>query len=653
MANNAIGFSILYTSMKYTYCIAYIFFFCGFTYNIDTAVPEERLTYLFRNGLNMVSDKLENLHKTIATKKTKDIRSVYLQCREAYKQCEFLIEYYDDEIIKKNINAAPLLKLNPSSAQTDIVEPEGFQVLDELIFEEEHIISDSTLKSIDEQVHTLQEVWKRFSYFSQSIKVEKRHLIESVQLGLIRLVSLGITGFDVPSSGNAINETAIVLLSMKEYISVLKPKNKEQNDLYNKATTLFDEASQYCLNNPDFDNFDRVHFITLYAEPLFTSIAGFHDIYNIEYYDETSNKPSAVNFRSRHIFSTELLDAHYFTKQLPKTQNSFKYELGKLLFFDPALSYNNDRSCASCHNPKMAFTDGLKTSLAFERKGSLLRNAPTLINAIFAERFFYDLRAHSFEDQVQHVITNEKEFHNDFSAIITKLASSEEYTDLFNKSFPDVQEGKISGYTISAALASYQMKLQSFNSPVDRYLRGEKITLPNQVKNGFNLFMGKAACGTCHFAPTFAGLVPPRFKETESEILGITEKSDSVTPVLDGDLGRYNGRAKEKVSIYKHSFKTMTIRNVALTAPYFHHGGFLTLEEVVDFYDRGGGAGMGLKVFNQTLPPDKLNLSNREKKDLVTFLKSLTDTTGLTDIPKKLPHIPMIPDKQRKIGGEY
>lgn len=638
--------------MKYIYYIILVSLVCGFTYNVENENPEEQFTTLFHSNLKMVSEQLEKFHKSIKTKETRNIRSEYIQCREAYKQSEFLIEYYDDELIKRNINAAPLLKLNPSSAQTEIITPEGFQVLDELIYAE-NIISDSSLKTIEELTTTLQHIWKRFSLHAQSIKVEKRHILESVQLGLVRLVSLGITGFDVPVSENSIKETTVVLSSMKQYVALLKPKNSDQTKLYNRVITLFDKAQQYCNSNTDFDKFDRLEFITSYAEPLFMLVSDFHVEYNIEYYDETTNKPSAINFRSKHLFSTDLFNTHYFTRQLPSTQNNDKYELGKLLFFDPVLSINNNRACASCHNPQMAFTDGMKTSAAFNKKENLLRNAPTLINAIFAERFFYDLRAHSFEDQVQHVVTNEKEFHNDFSTVITKLESSKEYSSLFDKAFPDVKEGKISGYTISAALASYQMTLKSFNSPIDRYIRGEKFALTKSVKNGFNLFMGKAGCGTCHFAPTFSGLVPPRFDETESEVLGITETSDTISPKLDNDLGRYNGRAKEKVSIYKRSFKTMTVRNIGLTAPYFHHGGFSTLEEVIDFYDRGGGAGMGLEVAHQTLPPDKLNLSNKEKKDIITFLQTLTDTTGLTSIPKRLPVIPAISDKQRTIGGEY
>jgi cytochrome c peroxidase len=138
--------------------------------------------------------------------------------------------------------------------------------------------------------------------------------------------------------------------------------------------------------------------------------------------------------------------------------------------------------------------------------------------------------------------------------------------------------------------------------------------------------MGKAACGTCHFAPTFGGLVPPLYHENESEVLGVFEKPGLKIP--DGDPGRAaNGVVSEDADIYQHSFKTVSVRNVALTAPYFHHGGYKTLEEVLDFYNLGGAQGVGLadEVPHQTLPAARLNLSRGEISDIIAFLQSLSD----------------------------
>jgi cytochrome c peroxidase len=138
--------------------------------------------------------------------------------------------------------------------------------------------------------------------------------------------------------------------------------------------------------------------------------------------------------------------------------------------------------------------------------------------------------------------------------------------------------------------------------------------------------MGKANCATCHFAPTFSGLVPPFYTENESEILGVFGSPNIIS--LDEDEGRSNNQIKsEKAWIYEKSFKTTTVRNVELTSPYFHNGAYNTLEEVLDFYNNGGGKGRGIEVQNQTLPEDKLDLSEKEIKELIAFMKSLTDNS--------------------------
>lgn len=208
---------------------------------------------------------------------------------------------------------------------------------------------------------------------------------------------------------------------------------------------------------------------------------------------------------------------------------------------------------------------------------------------------------------------------------------------------------------MSSALAAYVKSLSSFNSPFDKYVRGEVDTIDIAVYEGFNLFMGKAVCGTCHFAPTFNGTVPPLYKESESEVLAVPVGHDTLNPVLDPDLGRYvNGRPTEKADFFKHSFKTPTIRNIALTAPYMHNGGYKTLEEVMDFYNRGGGVGMGLEVENQTLPFDSLALNKNEIHSIISFMQALTDTVGMTSIPKSLPAFPEGSSlNERKVTASY
>jgi cytochrome c peroxidase len=166
--------------------------------------------------------------------------------------------------------------------------------------------------------------------------------------------------------------------------------------------------------------------------------------------------------------------------------------------------------------------------------------------------------------------------------------------------------------------------------------------------------MGKAVCGTCHFAPIFNGTVPPDYKESESEVLGVPENPYVKKPVIDSDEGRGQALLKEKVYFNQYAFKTPTVRNAALTFPYMHNGSYKTLNDVMDFYNKGGGKGIGIIIEHQTLPFDELKLSKTEINDIISFMNALTDTSGLTTKPKTLPKFENHPEwNKRKIGGAY
>src|SRR5699024_10797950 len=140
---------------------------------------------------------------------------------------------------------------------------------------------------------------------------------------------------------------------------------------------------------------------------------------------------------------------------------------------------------------------------------------------------------------------------------------------------------------------------------------------PKEIK-GFNLFMGKAKCATCHFMPLFNGTTPPKYIASEAEVIGVPKsQTDSV---IDPDLGWYKTIG---VDYYKHAFKTPTIRNISKTAPYMHNGIDSTLKQVMVFYNNAGPAGLGFKLSNQTLPEDSLDLTNQEIDAIIAFMKSL------------------------------
>ncbi|MEL7530162.1 MAG: cytochrome c peroxidase, partial [Bacteroidota bacterium] len=340
---------------------------------------------------------------------------------------------------------------------------------------------------------------------------------------------------------------------------------------------------------------------------------------------------------ARSPFGPDFLNSFYFTYQSRPLETEAQKQLGKFLFYEPAMSADAKMSCASCHQPNRAFTDGLARSLDNSGEAFVARNAPTLLNSVYAQRHFYDLRADKLENQLRDVFHNEREFQSDFVELIGRLQESSEYMALFRAAYPGLNDKQLlSRHTIVSAMTAYVRTLKSFNSPFDQYIRKESQELDPEAIAGFNLFMGKANCGTCHFPPTFSGLVPPGYHENETEVLGVP--ADKAATKLDEDEGRIlNKRFHEQADHYRYSFKTMGVRNVALTAPYMHNGVFETLEEVLDFYNRGGGAGMGLEVPHQTLGADPLGLTDEEQTAIIRFMESLTDTVGTSHYPARLP----------------
>lgn len=194
------------------------------------------------------------------------------------------------------------------------------------------------------------------------------------------------------------------------------------------------------------------------------------------------------------------------------------------------------------------------------------------------------------------------------------------------RAFGAAPHAVVSEEQVRIAIAGYIRSLVRFDARFDRYVRGDATALDLAERRGFNTFMGKGKCGTCHFVPLFGGTVPPTYLKTELEVLGVPTRPDTVNATVDLDPGAYR---ITRIPLHQHAFKTPSLRNVAVTGPYMHNGAYRTLEQVVDFYARGGGAGIGVDLPNQTLPPDPLRLTAREKPDLVAFMRSLTDTSGL------------------------
>lgn len=651
------SYLILFSILIFLACILFSSFSSGPETIADS--PGNYVKSQYHAGISGFGQAIHNL-EIIAlslddnTAAVTDLQKSFDQLRVSYKKIEFFAEYFDPEFIKDYINGPPLKSLERKSPSLSILEPEGMQVLEELIYGEDPYREKAAINKL---VQALNDNFHYFKTYQQSIEMADRYIFEASRFQLIRVFSLGITGFDTPMTDNAIKEASI---SMQSVFEALKPylpwAKKKHSSMVEKLEKTFRGAVTYLNENEDFETFDRMEFLKGYINPLYRLILDLQLSLGIETYYETAPLAfkHSVNYLAGNLFDESLLNPYYYLKIRKIDDNKALVDLGRTLFFDPVLSGSNERSCASCHQPDKGFTDGNKKSIAMDFKGTVDRNAPTLINAVYADKYFYDLRVGEMENQIEHVIFDKREFHTSYLQMFEKLEQSEEYVTWFKSVFPGWEHEPINKNTFSAAITAYLKSLSGFNSPFDQYVRGETDELPEAVINGFNLFMGKAGCGTCHFAPTFSGLVPPLYHESESEVLGVTLHNLDSIPVIDPDVGRYKGNLKEHANIYKHSFKTTTVRNVSLTAPYMHNGVFETLEEVVEFYDRGGGQGLGLDVEFQTLPPDPLELTDLEKQHLVKFMEVLVDTTAMTTQPVRLPVFENQPElNQRIIGGIY
>jgi cytochrome c peroxidase len=579
----------------------------------------------FRVFENEVDQLVKLSHPDIAN--IEELKHQITATRYAYKRIEFLFDYRHTDFNKLYINGGPLPKINESSADEFLIHPNGLQTLDELIFSEEAALKIQTIHDLAMELKNSVEL---IAVSHNLIQLSEQQIIESLRSSLVRIFTLGLTGFDTPGSGNAIEEAIVSLKTIEKTLlplgkTALPPAKKKMKSI----KKLLTQAQNYLAQNKDFDTFDRLDFLTKFINPLYRNLYEFQTLNKIE---TPFLKTSAHNYATTNVFDEQFLNTDTYSEFafLP-LYNPKSIALGKMLFYDPILSKSINMSCATCHDPKLAFTDGLPKSKASVPGKFTHRNAPTLIDGGYSSRYFWDLREHNLERQVAHVVDNNMEFDSDFKMIAERLSQSEEYVALFNEIYGEVAKKPIYNRSVSNAIAAYVNSLKSFNSEFDQYVRQEIATYPLDAKNGFNLFMGKAACGTCHFAPVFNGSVPPFYIEAESEVLGLTLGLDTLHPVLDeNDLGRMdNGRHKEALPHLKHSFKTVTVRNAELTAPYMHNGLFPTLEDVIEFYNHGGAVGMGIELENQTLAPDKLNLTQQEKKDIITFIKTLTDTSGL------------------------
>jgi cytochrome c peroxidase len=576
------------------------------------------------------------------------IRSQINNTREALKSIDFWLRYLEP-ISYKKING-PL----PVEWETEVFEKfekpykrEGAGLtLAYLYLEEENIKKDSLLSLIRSSINATQV----FSADSVTSNLKQHHhFFLCNRLFLLNLAAIYTTGFECPETVKIIPELQEMLINVDKTYSSFNsgfstttlPSN--YLEIYKNTLAFVNTQSK------DFEQFDHFTFVKDYVNPLFTinqQLIKQYSVTSKSYVDYSLNKNSTSIF-SKNLYNGQNSKGIYLRVNDPKVLAEVE-KIGKLLFYDPILSGNDKRSCASCHKPTHYFTDTLTaTSLQFDGKNFLPRNSPSLINAQYNHLIMLDGKHISLQNQTKDVITNPLEMGNTEKDVVKKVLSCKEYKNAFTELLKYTPaEKEITVEHITSAITLYYSKFSKYYSPFDMAMNS-KANIDENVKKGFNVFMSKAQCATCHFAPQFNGVKPP-YVSSEFEVLGVPK--DTGYTALSLDKGRFGINAATETA---NAFRTGTIRNAAKTAPYMHNGVFKTLSQVIDFYDAGGGAGKGLAVNNQTLSSDSLRLSKDDKKYLIAFIGSLNENIQFETTPNKLPQSKIKKLNSRKISGEY
>jgi cytochrome c peroxidase len=464
-------------------------------------------------------------------------------------------------------------------------------------------------------------------------------MLESARTEIARVTTLGLAGLDLDDPSDAVREAAASFDGMREVVEAeagarakartsgrgdgigARPDTLVLLDAWMRIARTLRNASAYLLAHPDFERFDRLALITRFANPAALAIARAR----APLLAHASPLRRVWRAEAATVFDRHALDATAFAPDYAPAATPALIALGARLFSDTRLSGAQDRSCATCHDPRRAFTDGRARPLLIGAGPTPARNTPTLLDVGYQPLYFADERALSLEDQVGIVLASPTEMGSSADIAAAHVERDPALRAELARALAGRRDDAPTGRNVRIALAAYLRSLDSFDSRFDRAVRGDSLALSAGERAGFTLFMGKARCGTCHFAPLFSGVMPPEFTRSEPEIIGALAHAGSRHAQVDPDLGR---AGVDHVAEHRFAFKVPTLRNVALTAPYMHNGAYATLEDVMTFYEHGGGAGVGARLSNPTLSTARLHLTSAERREIVAFLRSLSDTAA-------------------------
>ena len=589
-------------------------------WRVRDATPARRI---FEGQLDALQGALDTLASALDRDRPLATRRAFRRARLAYKRAESLLQSYSPTIAR-SLNG-PLENDDADAPPRPLGSPAGFQTI-------RSSLDDSAKRaSLRALALTMRDEVRHLRGQTRYLDVAPLSVLESARAELARVTTLGLAGFDLDDTRDAVREAAASLDGMRAVAESEAASSADtpasdgvaRGDWMRIARTMRD-ASAYLRAHPDFEHLDRLAVIAGYARPAARAIA-------------TARAPLLAHASplrrvwradAATVFEPGALDPTAYAPDYAPAPSPALIALGARLFNDPRLSGAQDRSCATCHQPQRAFTDGRARPLLIAAAPhtlaphALARNTPTLLEAAFQPLYFADERAPSLEDQIGTVLASSTEMGSSADLAAAHLARDAGVRAELAHALAGRSDTLVTGRAVRIALAAYLRTLGALDSRFDRAARGDSTALTARERRGFTVFMGKARCGTCHFAPLFSGVMPPDFTGSEPEIIGVPVRAALAHARLDPDSGR---AGVDHIPEHRFAFKVPTLRNVALTAPYMHNGAYATLDAVLDFYEHGGGAGVGAHVPGATLARTRLHLSRAERTAIVAFLRALTD----------------------------
>ncbi|HSY60968.1 MAG TPA: cytochrome c peroxidase, partial [Cytophaga sp.] len=394
-----------------------------------------------------------------------ELQKLFLDTRIAYKKIEWAAEYFSP-LVSRRVNGAPVIDVERSSGQ--IVEPAGLQVIEAFLFPHYDTTDQAELIT---QLQGLQTQCDKYKTYFNHVALLDWQIYDAAKLELVRIETMGITGFDNPLTLHSMQESSAALQSLKHALQFYLDEHDTE-----KLMRKFESAIYYLNQHPDFNTFDRAQFIVLYADSVSIAISNLETKQQVQI--TTYNR--LLNQRAKTLFDTNAFNVNAYTPNPASFISDKKIVLGKMLFFDPVLSGDNSRSCQSCHMPDKAFADGMISNTVFNSPKRLHRNTPSLINAALQPAQFNDIRALLIEEQIDSVIRSKNEMHGSLKNAAKKLWEQETYRQLFSNAYPLANRSQIDTMEILNALASYVRSLTSLNSRFDAYMRGNHTALSTQ-----------------------------------------------------------------------------------------------------------------------------------------------------------------------------